>query len=466
MLALIHTFNSLGKDYVFDANANSVLMLEEHQVSLVKEIEQEKPSDEAFQLLEEFRLQGYFNPPEIKEIKHPQTDAMEYHLTRNIQKLTLQVTQGCNLRCSYCAYSGDYNTRGHASKRMSFETAKKAIDYVMEHSIDAKMVSFGFYGGEPLLELELIYKCIDYINELKGEKDITFTLTTNGTLLTCEVYEGLIAKGVSILISLDGPKQLHDSYRVYPDGRGSFDDIVANINKIREKYVDANEKLRFITVVNPEMDDSCVEKLYTMDEVFPQYSSSMSFVSENYTDKKVAYSQELWSTHKFEQTKLFLYMLGKLDISKVSRLIIGSTGEFIEKYKYLRRIERLPAKCHPGGPCLAGVHRLFVSADGVFYPCERVSETSEMMKIGNIYDGIDVDKANAINNIGKTTADACKKCWAISHCTMCAANSDTLKEFSKEKRLKSCAGSKFTVVELIKDICFLKDYGYDFESNI
>ncbi|MCL2853763.1 MAG: hypothetical protein FWE20_12195 [Defluviitaleaceae bacterium] len=291
------------------------------------------------------------------------------------------------------------------------------------------------------------------------------TITTNGTLLTCEVYEWLVSEGVSIVISLDGPKPVHDRSRKYPDGRGSFDDIVANINSIREKHQDAKEELRFITVVNPEAIETCLDQVYSYDEVFPEYDGMVSFVNELYSEKDTKVSEAFASLSIQERAKMLLYMLGKLDRSKVSRLIVGLENEIELKHKQLRRIKCLPRKFHPGGPCLAGVERLFVSVDGIFYPCERVSESSEVMQIGDVRGGISVDKANAITNVGVTTAAECLKCWAIIHCNMCAAVSDSLSEFSKPMRLNSCANVKLSIEEAFKDICFLKSYGYVFEDD-
>jgi uncharacterized protein len=453
MPPLIHTFKAFDRQYVFDANANTILPLDDRQALLMNAIEKGEVFDEAKKLLDRFREQGYFLEPDIRKIEHPETNAMKYYLTRKIQKLTLQVTQSCNLRCDYCFYSDIYETRPHAVKRMTFETAKKAIDYVLRNSIDEKTLNFGFYGGEPLLEMDLIYKCISYIREKCGAREISFTITTNGTLLTCEVYERLVNNNVDIWVSLDGPKPVHDSARKYPDGRGSFDDIIENILNIQAKYPDAKDKVQFLAVAHPEFSDSCAERLYTMDEILPDYGINLNFVSEIYTDKEITYSEELSSIHRQEWAKLYLFMLDKLDKSKVSRLLIDRVGYIHTKYRFLRRIKNLPPVLHPGGPCLAGVHRLFVSADGVFYPCERVSETSEMMKIGDVDRGINVEKANAINNIGKITAEECKKCWAIQHCTLCAAFSDGLTDFSREKRLKQCVRSRWRVEELL--ICCL-----------
>jgi organic radical activating enzyme len=100
--------------------------------------------------------------------------------------MILQVTQQCNLRCQYCAYSGAYYNRTHNSARMSFETAKRAIDFLLARSHESDHVHVGFYGGEPLLEFDLIKRCVDYVKKSVEGRSITFGITTNATLLNDE----------------------------------------------------------------------------------------------------------------------------------------------------------------------------------------------------------------------------------------------------------------------------------------
>jgi len=465
-LPLIHAFGVFDNLYVFDANANSILSLDEEQWRVAREIEKGKVTEEGQALIDSFRERNYFKSPEIRKIEHPDTDTMQYHLNRKMQRLTLQVTQECNLRCDYCVYSedGSYNTRTHARRSMDFETAKKAVDYVLKCSVDQNDVIFGFYGGEPLLELELVEKIIKYIKEKCGTKSVTLSMTTNGTLLTLDVYERLVQNDVTILISLDGPKAIHDSARKYPDGRGSFDDIVKNISAIQAKHPEAKDKLSFLAVTTPEIDDSCLDDLYKMDEIFPYYGVSLTYLSDTYIEREIKFSEEFTAMSMQERVKLFLHMLGRLDKNKVSGIILDDAERIRMKYRELRRITELPTIFHHGGPCLAGPQRLFLSVEGMYYPCERVSETSEVMKIGDVDSGVSVEKANIVNNVGKITEDECKKCWAILHCTMCAAHADDLVGFSKDKKLKKCATVKAQVEDMFKDVCFLKTHGYDFED--
>lgn len=112
---------------------------------------------------------------------------------------------------------------------MSFETAKRAIDFYLEHSIDRSWAAIGFYGGEPLLEFELIKKCVDCLEGKIEGKQILFNLTTNGTLLEGEKAKFLKEHNFSVAISLDGSKKEPDACRKFLDGTGSFDTVIKNI---------------------------------------------------------------------------------------------------------------------------------------------------------------------------------------------------------------------------------------------
>ena len=355
MPPLIHTFSVLGRKYVFDANVNATISVSDENWELAKQIEHGEKSLEADALLSKYNEQGYFLSPNIKEIKNPQIDTHGIELNRRLGKLTLQVTQKCNLRCSYCVYSGMYNNRTHSLKSMNFDTAKRAIDYVLNRSVDINELSFGFYGGEPLLELELIEKCIAYVKSVVAGKKVIFTITTNGTLLTTDVYERLEKHDVSIAISIDGPQVVHDSARKYANGNGSYDDIMRNVLDIRKKYPESTDKLRFMAVLHPGVDTSCVPKLFSTDDILSRYKISMSFVSEQNTNERIVFSSELLDMYKLEWTKVFLFLLGKLKRDKVSPFLISGIPQIFMKYEQLRKMNPLPEVLHPGGPCLAGV---------------------------------------------------------------------------------------------------------------
>lgn len=464
MALLYHTFAIPNYWYVFDANTNCVFSVDEQQYKALMEIEQGVETYENMLVLEEFQNKGLCLEAKIEKICHPDTDIITAHLGKRIQQATLQITQCCNLRCGYCAFSGRYENRSHSPRKMSYETCKQAIDLALSRSQDSPFFVFGFYGGEPLLELPLIKKCVRYIRQQAPERDITFTITTNGTLLTPDVYKYLTENNFSVLISLDGPKHIHDQYRKFPNGQGSYDIIMENINAIRRKYPDLYNKLRFNAVISPDTDDNCLSSLFKSDDVFSYYNLSMSFMNNLYTEETYTYSDAFLLYFNHEICKLFLSMLGTLDKSNLSPLISNREAIYKQEYERLGRIPKLPPVFHPGGPCIAGAMRLFIDVDGRFFPCERVSENSELMVIGDLEHGFDIEKAKLLINPGQVTEEQCKKCWAIARCTMCAAHSDDLHNISKNMRLSKCQTVRMQCEDYLKALCFLKESGYSFKE--
>ncbi|ABX43038.1 Cys-rich peptide radical SAM maturase CcpM [Lachnoclostridium phytofermentans] len=464
MPLLFHAFSIAKHWYVFDANKNSIISVNEDQHNALSEIEQGIETRENLSILHEFQEKGFCREAIIESIYNPNTDLIGAHLEKKIQNVIIQVTQGCNLRCAYCAYSGRYQNRTHSPKRMSFETAKRAIDMALSHSEDTQFIIFSFYGGEPLLELPLIKRCVKYIKQQAPNRDIIFSMTTNGTLLTPDVYGYLSDNGFNIVISLDGPKQIHDMSRKYPDGRGSYDIIMENIKAIKSQYPESRDKLRFNAVLSPEIDDSCLPTLFKSDDVLSYYNHTANSVSDAYTEEHTSYSDAFSLCYDRELCKLLLFKLGKLEKEHVSVLFGIREADIRREYGRLKKIPRISPICHPGGPCLAGAMRLFVNVDGKLFPCERVSENSQLMAIGDLDNGFDIEKVQTVMNPGQVTDEQCKKCWVINHCSLCAAFSDDLTGLSQKVRLSNCPKSRSRYEETLKTICFLKEAGYDFEN--
>ena len=152
----------------------------------------------------------------------------------NAQSITFIVTEDCNLRCKYC-----YITHKSSNKKMSFEVAKKFIDYILSENIKYQdAVTLDFIGGEPLLEVELIDKICDYFKlqtYLKGSSwfwNYRISICTNGVNYSNEKVQDFIKKNpgkIGITITVDGTKEKHDLQRVFPNGSGSFDIIKPNL---------------------------------------------------------------------------------------------------------------------------------------------------------------------------------------------------------------------------------------------
>ena len=251
MGVVIKTFQTPLGCYVYDRSSNIIIRVEEDEYPAFQKLENGKEDDETAALLAKYRGQGICRENVLEKIEHPATQTLSYHLEHRVQKVTLQLTQNCNLRCDYCAYSGKYNQRTHNSGRMSLDTVKKSIDYAIEHSDGVENLNIGFYGGEPLLEFENLKNAVEYVDEKYHGRKVNYSITTNGTIMSDEIVKFLMEHDFSVLISLDGPKELHNKNRVFANGEGSFDKIMQNLRYVKDNYPIFFEKISFNTVVPP-----------------------------------------------------------------------------------------------------------------------------------------------------------------------------------------------------------------------
>ena len=464
MTRYIKTFTTPGGNYVYDREVNSLLSVSnKEEFESFKRIEQGMDTDKDWLLLNRYAKQGYLKETSLKEIVHPATPYLKFHLTKHVSQLTLQVTQQCNLNCSYCIYSGSYeNQRTHGDKKMPLDIMQRSVDFVMERSTGAKDLILGFYGGEPLIEIENIKKCVEYVEKNYGDRSISYTVTTNGTLFADEVVQFLDDKKFSVMISFDGPKDLHDQNRVFHDGRGSFDVIIDNIKKIKEKYPIFFKRIVFMSTVAPGTDLACVNDYFEADDILSDTMVTRNIVSPYSAKEEIVYDDLYGITDTYQHMKVLLAALGIYSKNKISKLYSTSLTEAEVFYLGLSKTG-IFEKYHPSGPCLPGVLRPFVDIAGNIFPCERVGEGSELMKIGHIDTGYDIDKADAVLNVGRLTEAECKKCWNFLHCGLCVSACEGEKEFSRERRLKNCKISMNNTLNSLKIICLLLENGYDFE---
>ena len=195
----IHLFKAANNGYCYDVNRNAVVRLNRKSFNALRDWinDNKEINDDA--TIQRLISEGYISNNYIGKIEHPMTAKAAELLANNIHMLILQVTQNCNLRCEYCVYSGSYINRHHSNKRMSFETARKAIDFYIQNSSQTDKLRFGFYGGEPTLEKELIEKCVDFIKLNARGKDTEFHITTNATLLDKEKMDFFVRTPLSRL---------------------------------------------------------------------------------------------------------------------------------------------------------------------------------------------------------------------------------------------------------------------------
>ncbi|EMS69943.1 Cys-rich peptide radical SAM maturase CcpM [Ruminiclostridium cellobioparum] len=466
----IHTFKVGGKDYIYDVNRNVILKGQNELIKMLMKDQAESENVEdkdIFELMVKMKNDGFFSSNRIKEILHPADELIEYYLNSKIQKITLQLTQNCNLNCSYCAYSGGYYNRTHTKSRMDFEIAKRSIDFLLGHSEDNKEINIGFYGGEPLLEKGLIRKCINYAKENCFGKKLSFTITTNGTLLNENIVQLFVENDVYLVISLDGPKEVQDKNRKFAcTSKSTFEIVMRNVSFIKEKYPNYYKNICFNAVLDQENEFCCIDNFFRDFDLVKEAMVLASEINPNSKKEHVKNDQTFINNYKYEIFKLFLSRLGRLDQSYVSKLVKTYFISLEKTFAQLKLTEKLPEKAHHGGPCIPGSQRLFIDTLGNFYPCERVSETSEIMKIGNIFDGFNYDNIREILNIGKLSESKCKNCWAFRFCGLCVAMADSVNGLSRYEKVSKCNRTIKFAEDRLKDICMLKNLKYEFNKFI
>ena len=444
----IHLVRSPIHCYIYDVNTNRIVLVSEETYCFLQEAKRKKSFmlEEAHKdvqtEIDKLVQQGFLSSMHPKKMKHPESDFLDYHLSHNIEHMILQVTQQCNFRCSYCTYgSKDFESqRSHSQKQMSYSLAKKAIDFFAAHSRDQMSILIGFYGGEPLLEFDLIKQIVLYAEAVFEGKELNFGMTTNGSLINESIVKFLSKHKFDITISLDGPPKVHNRSRKFAaNGKGTFSSIVDNIRFIKEFYPEFHKRLRFNIVIDPRFSVENLYKLFDTDEIFKDTAVRSTLIDDFFSTEKVVATSEYLATNAHEEFLAYLALFGKYPIDNVSSLVLHRIRDFYrqEKDNYIPRRSLSDETSH-GGPCIPGQRLLFVNVDGDFFQCERVSETSSAMKIGDINSGFYMDKVNALLNICQLTEKQCKNCWAITKCATCARVCDNDGELSGALKLSEC----------------------------
>jgi uncharacterized protein len=221
-------FYDAGTGKVIECNENEFMVLKnlvESDNSEICEIEKLEDLEEAVEnICKIVKDENLLQAPIYKEFAR-ETDQTIHHVTsEGFHQLILEVTQNCNFRCKYCVFN-NYNEsyRDFTPRNMDWDIAKKAIDYTKAHSGKSEEeVSISFYGGEPLINYELIKRVVEYSKKIMPDKKLRFAFTTNLSLMTKDKAEFFAKEGFIILCSIDGPQEVHDTYRVDVKGNGTI----------------------------------------------------------------------------------------------------------------------------------------------------------------------------------------------------------------------------------------------------
>ncbi len=450
-IKLFHTPNS---GYFYDVGKNEIIRIPEnvylHLLEVMDGAAVLDQSDDVdvLEMIESFKELGYLSSKRPKRIYHSATTAVPLLLDRCISKITLQLTQDCNFRCKYCIYSEDKNhkQRSHANKSMSLETAKKAIVFYREHAVDANMYNVGFYGGEPLLQWDLLKEAVFFAEKELTGKLLTLSITTNASLLTETRAAFLDEHNISTTVSIDGIKAVNDNNRVFKDGSGTSDVVFRNLRMIKEKYPNLFRNLLISSVIGDNINPTTFG-FYP--EVLTGLPLSNFFVEvEDNTEHDTVLPDELYAKMNNEvilaylaESGLYSRQLNPFGFKQVNRLLSHSSE--------LKSTDSVHEVMAPSGPCIPGKSRLMVAVNGDLFPCERVNEV-EANCIGNLEQGFDVEKAQKILNIGIVSESDCRNCWALGLCTACIGQFDYSKENAESEKKRLCGSIIASASERIR----------------
>lgn len=401
---------------------------------------------------------GYLSDKKPSIINHPYTYVVEDFLTTQTSNLLLQVTQTCNLRCAYCPYSGNGTlNRKHEIKKMSKDTALKSVDFLIKNSLYTDSLYIGFYGGEPLIEYDLIKSVVEYSKRLSQGKTIHYSITTNATLMSNELIDFLIENDFSVLVSLDGPEHIHDKNRRFVhSGSGSYKIVYKNLSFILKNYPNFVNNIGINAVWDLEENYDEVVDFFNNDEVLKNYKYSIMPVDSTIIDKQFSMSYKNY--YEIDLKRLFDLIDYLIEDLSESNNYIDNRIETFDSIEsaLIPRVE-MPFETHHAGVCFPGINRLFVDVDGNFWPCEKVSENSQVSTIGDINKGYNYEKIKELLNLGKLTEKECKECWCNPFCTSCIRCCDAFSTLSREKKLYECKIIQKTVMNNLTEYIIFQE---------
>ena len=370
-------------------------------------------------------------------------------LGRTMSQILLQVTQDCNFRCEYCVYTASIDgvQRKHQNKHMSWDTAKRAVDYLWEHSIDSDVITIGFYGGEPLLEYSLIQKVISYSDKRFAGKQIHYAMTTNASLLSIEKARYLYDHHVHLILSIDGPAEIHNANRPFKNSNcGSYSVVLNNITQLKKELPEYINEIELNMVIDPQSNLDEIYSILNEGGDFYGFKAMATIINDLSLKKKNNRTQDFSIQLEYQTFLLLLKELGLVKINAhfpLSEITVETAKKALEK-KY-EPTSQLPESASPGGMCVPGVHKLFVTADERLITCERVNEPSDAGFLGTLTDGIDVARAEKILNLAELTKQECRECWAFRYCYNCLSHCDDGNCASRSLRLEHCKNAKQSV---------------------
>lgn len=325
-----------------------------------------------------------------------------------VKALCLHIAHDCNLACRYCfAEEGEYH--GHR-ELMSFDVGRQALDFLIANSGNRRNLEVDFFGGEPLMNWQVVKDLVAYGREQEKlhDKKFRFTLTTNGVLLNDEVMEFANQEMGNVVLSIDGRKEVHDHMRPFRKGAGSYDLIVPKFQKFAESR---NQDKYYVrgTFTHYNLDFS-KDVLHLADLGFKQIS----------VEPVVAEDSEEYAIREEDLPVLF----DEYDALAAEMVERKKSGKDFNFFHFMIDLEGGPCVAKRLSGCGSGTEYLAVTPWGDLYPCHQFVGNDEFL-MGNVWDGVkNTDIRDEFKCCNVYAKEKCRNCFAKFYCSGgCAANS-------------------------------------------
>ncbi len=416
---MVHQYKNNGYNIVLDVNSGAVHVVDDvvydiiplfetcTKEEIISRLGQSYPESEIAEGHEEVAAlvkgQQLFT-------KDKYEDYMEQFQERPtvVKALCLHIAHDCNLACRYCfAEEGEYHGRRAI---MPYEVGKAALDFLIKASGNRRNLEVDFFGGEPLMNFEVVKKLVAYGREQEKlhNKNFRFTLTTNGVLLNDEVMEFANREMANVVLSIDGRKEVNDNMRPFRNGTGSYGMIVPKF----QKFADSRNQEKYYvrgTFTHNNLDFS-KDVLHLADLGFQQIS----------VEPVVADPSQSYALQKEDLPKLF-EEYDKLAVELVERQKEGRGFHF---FHFMIDLEGGPCVAKRLSGCGSGTEYLAVTPWGDLYPCHQFVGNEEFL-MGNVEEGVkNIPLQKEFKRCNVYAKEKCRDCFAKFYCSGgCAANS-------------------------------------------
>ena len=458
-LIKIFDFNEGESCFLYDARVNTILSLslEEKEIVLshmkIGHFECKATKKEEF--VKKLNCSGFLikgNAIQIKEPTFLNIDKIMEEAKFNAipKKLVLELTNNCNLRCTYCGYTINEKKKqgkSHGSNVLSLKNAKRAIsNYLLEYTLLIDKLqdhndllthnppNISFYGGEALIVFGLLKEIVNYIKEICKNydkikyDDILISLTTNGTLITSEIADFLIKENIYVSISLDGPPIENDKNRVFRNGKGTGKIVENVIELLKKKSINYyKNRVKIQAVVAPNYNHEVVGDYFFQKSTDGKFSGANLFEYLEYTDFSPSKNNDEHKVNSNISDNSFIDYINTFDYKSLTdedlleklTFYPAFNNRLTKIFEFYNRLSNNPSiEIKKFNTCYIGKTQLFVDCQSNFHLCER-SDFS--MPIGSIENGKDVSKIRKMyaEYLEVMNSTKCKNCWVFNFCPIC-----------------------------------------------